>query len=243
MDSLARCIFALRTEEIKAERTGLGAFCPDAVAESLLGVHWYKTLQFSLGSFMLKMSRTGPQEDSGKLRPGVRAGHINNPNSLDTRLRGLNAEKGRGLAALDTPPKLPLGSDNKMLVEGIGVGLDLDPFAAAGNDREHRPPSSYDPHIVLQLGRILFCSRLFGERPRKHEFSFEDRAACLDASIKSSAHPAHAGMPNMLLHIGNDLAGIGLVPAAVELFRNSAQLDDEVARRVYQLSLAAFFAP
>jgi hypothetical protein len=29
------------------------------------------------------------------------------------------------------------GCDNKVLVERIGMGLDLNPFAAAGNHREH----------------------------------------------------------------------------------------------------------
>jgi hypothetical protein len=47
----------------------------------------------------------------------------------------------------------------------------------------------------------------------------------------------------VLLHIRDDLPGIGLVPMAVELFRNSAQLDDEVARKVPRLGLASLLAP
>ena len=50
-------------------------------------------------------------------------------------------------------------------------------------------------------------------------------------------------MSNVLLHIRDDLPGIGLVPAPVELFGNSAKLDDEIARKVSRLGLAAFFAP
>ena len=38
-----------------------------------------------------------------------------------------------GLAALDTAPEFPLGGDDEVLVEGIGVGGDLDPFAAASD--------------------------------------------------------------------------------------------------------------
>jgi hypothetical protein len=45
------------------------------------------------------------------------------------------------------------------------------------------------------------------------------------------------------LHVGNDMPGIGLVPAPVELFRNGAELDDEVAREILGLRLAALFAP
>ena len=37
------------------------------------------------------------------------------------------------MAGLDTAPEFPLGSDDEVLVEGIGVGGDLDPFAAASD--------------------------------------------------------------------------------------------------------------
>jgi hypothetical protein len=73
----------------------------------------------------------------------------------------------QALAAKDSASTI--GRYDEILVERIGMGLDLDPFAAAGNDREHRRPGRHDPHIVLQLGRILFGSRLFRERPRQHE--------------------------------------------------------------------------
>jgi hypothetical protein len=35
------------------------------------------------------------------------------------------------------------------------MGGDLDPFAAAGDHRQHRGPAGHDPHIVLQLRHIL----------------------------------------------------------------------------------------
>ncbi len=46
----------------------------------------------------------------------------------------------------------------------------------------------------------------------------------------------------MLLDVGNDLPGIGLVPTTVEVFGNRTELDDEVARKVPWLGLAAFLA-
>jgi hypothetical protein len=37
-------------------------------------------------------------------------------------------------------------------------------------------------------------------------------------------------MPDMLLHIRNDLACIGFIPAPVQLLGHRTKLDDEVAR-------------
>ena len=50
-------------------------------------------------------------------------------------------------------------------------------------------------------------------------------------------------MPDMRLHVRDDLPGIGLVPAPVELLGNGPKLDDEVAGEVLRLDLAAFFPP
>ena len=201
------------------------------MADRLLGILRHQALELRFGLLVLEMGRPCPRKDRRKLRPSVRRGHINNTDCLDPGFRRVDAEKGRGLSAFDTAPELPLGRDDQMLIERIGMGLDLDPFAAAGNDREHRPPGGDDPHIVLQLGRILLGSRLFRERPRQHEFSFEHRAACLDAAVESSSHPAEARMPNVLLHIRNDLPGIGLVPAAVQLFRGCSSWTTRLPER------------
>ena len=66
--------------------------------------------------------------------PGVGRGHIDDTDRLDAGLRRIDAEKGRGLAVFDAPPELPLGGDNEVLVKRIGMGGDLYPLAAAGND-------------------------------------------------------------------------------------------------------------
>jgi hypothetical protein len=60
------------------------------------------------------------------LMPDVAKQAIGHPRS-----RRLDPEEARGLATLHTPPELPLGRDNEVLVKRIGVGGDLDPFAAA----------------------------------------------------------------------------------------------------------------
>ena len=105
---------------------------------------------------MLKMSRSGPRKDRGKLRPGVRGAHVDNPNCLDAWFRRLDAKQGRGLLAFDAAPEFPLCGNDEMLIEWIGMGLDLNPFATPGDDRENGAPRRNDPHVVLQLGRVFF---------------------------------------------------------------------------------------
>jgi hypothetical protein len=50
-------------------------------------------------------------------------------------------------------------------------------------------------------------------------------------------------MSHVLLHVGDDLPGIGLVPAPVQLLGYDPELDDEVAREVLRLSLATLLLP
>ena len=50
-------------------------------------------------------------------------------------------------------------------------------------------------------------------------------------------------MPDPALDVGDDLPGIGFVPAPVEVLGDDAELDDEVAGQVLRLDLAALFPP
>jgi hypothetical protein len=43
--------------------------------------------------------------------------------------------------------------------------------------------------------------------------------------------------------VGEDLAGVGLIPAPVQLFGGNAKLDHEVGRKVPRLDFPAFLAP
>ena len=160
---------------------------------------------------------------AGELRPGIGGAHVDNAHRLNARLRRLDPKQGRGLAAFDTAPEFPLGGDDEVLVERIGVGLDLDPFAAAGNDREDRRSCRHDPHIVLQLRHIFLRRRFLRERPGQHELGFEHGLAALHAAIEGGPHPAQDWMPDLPLHVGNDLPGVGLIPAPVELLGHRPQ--------------------
>ena len=81
--------------------------------------------------------------------------HVDNANRLDARLWQLKLQDS-GTSPFSTPaPEFPFRGDDEMVVKRIRVGLDLDPFAAAGNDREHRRSCSDHPHIVLQLCHVF----------------------------------------------------------------------------------------
>ena len=136
------------------------------MADRLLGIVGHQALELGLGLFVLEISRPGPRKDRRKLRPGIGRAHIDNAHRLDARLRRLDAKQARWLATLDAAPEFPLGRNDQMLVERIGMGLDLDPLAAAGDHRQHRAPRRHDPHVMLQLGHVLFCGRLLRELTR-----------------------------------------------------------------------------
>src|SRR5215212_11310145 len=68
----------------------------------------------------------------------------------------LDAEEARGLAGLDAAPELLLGGEQKVLIERVGVDLDLDPLAPACDDGEDRAPRADHPHVVLELCHVLF---------------------------------------------------------------------------------------
>src|SRR5215469_18787346 len=50
-------------------------------------------------------------------------------------------------------------------------------------------------------------------------------------------------MPDPLLHVDKYLSGIGLIPAPVQVLSRNAKLDDEIAREVFRLHLAALLPP
>ena len=123
------------------------------------------------------------------------------------------------------------------------MGRDLDPFAAAGDHRKYRVSGSHHPHIVLQLRHVFLSGSLLRERPRQHELGFEHGTAALDPAIEGRRHPAECRMADPPLDVGDDLTGIGLVPAPIEVLGDKAKLDDEVAGEVLRLGFAPLLPP
>src|SRR5450631_2475426 len=100
IDSLDRCMAGLPIHHLEADRTGLGALGPNAVAECLLGVLRHQPLELGLGLLVVEKGRPGRAEYRCELRPGVGLPHVDDPNRLDPRPWRFDPEQARGLAEL-----------------------------------------------------------------------------------------------------------------------------------------------
>jgi hypothetical protein len=86
------------------------------------------------------------------------------------------------------------------------------------------------PHVVLELGHMLFGRSLLRERPGQHEFGLEHRASALHEPVQRGGHPADYRVANPALDVFDDLSGRALVPEPIELLGGHPELDDEVIR-------------
>src|SRR6266581_5993440 len=106
--------------------------------DRLLGVLRYEAFELRLGVLMFEVGLTGAAKDVGEFRPGIGRAHVHDPHRLNASSRWLDAEEARGLATLHAPPEFLFRGQQEVLVEWIGRNLDLDPLAAAGDDRKRR---------------------------------------------------------------------------------------------------------
>ena len=114
--------------------------------------------------------------------------------TASSRGRGGSMPNRRGGSPVcDAAPELLLGREKKVLVERVGINLDLDPFAATGNYRKHRGARGDHPHVVLELRHVLLGRRLFREGPRQHELGLEHRACRLNHPVERCRHPFWMG--------------------------------------------------
>jgi hypothetical protein len=120
---------------------------------------------------------------------------------------------------------------------------DFSPLPAAGDDRQDCRACICDPHIVLQLGHVLFRRRVFGEVPRQHELGLEHRPTGVHPSVQRRRHPFVDGMRDPLLHVLDGVAGVTLIPAAVEVLGHGTELDDQVVGKILRSDLTALLLP
>ena len=110
-----------------------------------------------------------------------------------------------------------LRGEQEMLIERIRRDADLDPLAAAGDDRKHRKLGLGDPHIVLQL-RHVFSAAPLRRTSRQHELGLENAPVALDKAVEGCGRPAHDRMLHMALDIAEDLASVAFEPVSVKGF-------------------------
>ncbi len=192
---------------------------------------------------MFSSGLTGPQKDTGEFRPRVRGAHVHNPDRLHARSGRIEPEQPRRLAILHATPEFFLGRQEQVLVERVGGDADLHPFAASGDDREHRLLGIRDPHVVLNLSHMLFGRGSFGEGPRQHELSLEDRPSGFDDAVEGRRHPTDHGVTDSTLNVSQGLARVSLEPLPIERLCHDPELNDKVRGQILELNFASFLPP
>src|SRR5438105_11048650 len=90
---------------------------------------------------------------------------------------------------------------------------------------------------------MFLSRRLFGEGPRQHELGLEHSAGLFDDAIERCCHPFVDGMAYSPLDVLDGLTGGALIPGAVQLFGDGAELNSEIIRKVRRFDLAALLSP
>ena len=185
-----------------------------------LGIFRHESLELGLGGLVLEVGRSRATERGSELSPSVGRAHVDDADGLDPRAGRLDTEQARGLAAFNAAPELFLGRQQEVLVEGIGRNGDLDPLAAARDDRKDGRFGVDDPHIVLDLRHVLFGRGFFRKRPGQHELGLKHRPGLLDDAVKRRPHPSQHGVPDVSLNVFDQLARVPLVPLPIERLRH-----------------------
>ena len=125
-------------QDIEAHRARFRALGSHAMPDGLLGVLRHQGLELALGPLVVEKGLAGVAEQPGELRPGIRRAHVDDADGLDARPRRLGIDQVGRFAGLDAAPELLFRRDQDAEIERIHGNRDLDPFAAAGDDRQHR---------------------------------------------------------------------------------------------------------
>jgi len=213
------------------------------VPNGLPGILGHQGFELAFGPFVIEEGVPGVAEERGELRPGIRRAHIDDADGLDARARRLGIDEMGRFAGLHAAPELLFRRDLHAEIERVHGDRDLDPLAAAGDDREHRAPQVGDPHVVLDLGHVLFGRGVLGERPGQHELGLEHGFGSLHDAVEGGRHPRNGGVLDAPLHVCDPSTGVPRVPSAIEILGGGPKLHNEVARQVLWLGLAPLFAP
>src|SRR5215472_9085548 len=138
--SLDRGMGRLRLQHIKAHCPRFRALGFYAVPDGLLGILRHQGFELAFRPFVVEKGIPGVAEERGELRPGIRRAHIDDADGLDARPRRLGTDQVGCFAGLDAAPKLLFRRDQNTQIKWVHRDRDLHPFAASGDDREHRGP-------------------------------------------------------------------------------------------------------
>src|SRR5437764_13634395 len=111
MESLDRCMGALRIEHIETDGARLRTARPNAVAAGLFRIVWDECLQLGLGPLVLGMGFACSQKDAGEFRPAVRYDHVDHSDALDWRPGRFNPEETWRFTRFDAAPEFLLGGE------------------------------------------------------------------------------------------------------------------------------------
>src|SRR6266536_23291 len=243
IDSLDRCMGGLRFDDVEADCACLRSAGADSMAHNLFGIFRNERLELGPGPLMLAMGFPSAQKDACEFGPAVRGAHVDDLDGLDAGPWWLHSEQAWGLTRFDAPPELFFGREQQVLVERIGRDGDLNPFPTPGDDGEHGHLDVRDPHVVLELGHVLFGGPFLRKRPRQHELGLEDRSSFRHDPVEGRPHPADHRMAHSALDVPEGLSGVALEPVPIERLGNDPELDDELFGKIFGLDLAPLFAP
>src|SRR5262249_15905772 len=110
------------------------------MSDRLLGVLGNQRLEFALCPLVVEKGTAGAAQQGCKLRPRIRWADVDDADRLDTRTRGLGVNKVGRFARLHASPELLFCRYQDSQIDRVHGYIDLDPFAAPGDDRQYRGP-------------------------------------------------------------------------------------------------------
>src|SRR5947209_5673852 len=215
--SLDRGMDRLRLQHIKAHRPRFRALGFHAMPDGLLGILWHQGFELAFGPLVVEKGLPGVAEERRELRPGVRRAHIDDADGLNARARRLGIDEVGRFPRLHAAPEFLFRRHEDAEIKWVHGNRDLHPFAATGDDGEHRGTQVGEPHVVLELRHVFFGGCFFREGPRQHKLGLEHRLRALHDSVEGGHHPRNCRMPDPALHVTDPATGVALIPRAIEL--------------------------
>src|SRR5262249_2184093 len=154
--SLDRGMGGLRLQNIKAHRPRSRAPGFHAVPNGLSGIFGHQSFELAFCAFVVEKGAPGVAEERGELRPGIGSAHIDDGDGLDAWAWRLGIDEVGRVAGLHAAPELLFRRDEDAEIKWVHGNRDLHPFAATGDDGEHRGTQVGDPHVVLELRHVFF---------------------------------------------------------------------------------------